>query len=378
MSMGLFPKLSFAHRPLDVLVFDLVHLDAMAWYLHCSGRQFNVLAIRKEEILLRPLTKAIIRKLRGGRLSLGLQYCKEVIRDSKAKVVITANDASGTFFTLAQQTPHVKFVVFQSGHKTPSDLESTHFLSVDGSENYPVLLATHGAMSSEVYGGFVAETQVFGSLLNNMHHGRRAKPNPDGGRRLALISNYRDWMASSAYKHKYLDPLGHFTSLVSHWCEANNVQFEVILASKYGASSNEISFFRKNTKGDVILSKRTEITSSFRALERADIVMAGSSTLGLEWASRGKVPTGLFPSIFQDASIENYLELNPETAHFIFSEGTLSNVTAFMSQMDQVAGASKAAIENFAAEISDKILKWVPADEAVRQFDNLISPQGGW
>lgn len=374
--MLILPKLSFVLRPLEVLVFDRIYVDVLAWYLNQTVGQFNVLSVRKEEVVLKPLIRAIARKLRGGRETLGFIYCLEVIRSSKAKVVITANDSSLTFFRLAQQFPQVKFIVFQAGIKTPADLESVHFVSPDQTENYRVLVSTQGVLGSEVYGQFVAETQVFGSLLNNMYRGQRPESNPDGSRRLALISNYRPWMALSAYRDQYLEPLGQLSSFVSQWCEANNVQFEVVLASKTGDSTNEIDFIRRNTKGEVIFNERTESTASFVALDRADIVISGSSTLGFEWATRGAVPTGLFPSIFQDASIEKRLELDPETACFIFTEESLSNIGAFMSQMNQVAASSRSAIENFAAEISEKILKWLPPDEAVRQFHSLISPPG--
>ena len=317
--------------------------------------------------------------LRGSRETLGFDYMEAYIEETGAAVVVTANDSNLAFFRLANKMPDKRFVIFQSVSKTLEGLNAGHFPSLPTEEKSRVIVATHGALGADFYQRFVSETYVFGSLLNNSF---RSSPDhqSSGAQKLVFISNFREWMAQEPGNFDYFEGIRRYVRFVSRWCSDNNFRMQIVLASKGGRSRKEERFYRDCLQNRQDMIRRESIFSSYEALDGADIVMSGSSTLGLEWAARGLCASGIFYSIFGDRFVEDRLRTSaPEISPFVISATSLNTFEAFSHHMTRIVSASPREVEMFSSQIRANLCEFRDYETALSEFEQIVSPPlMGW
>lgn len=227
-------------------------------------------------------------------------YCRQIIKITQAKLVLTLVDNSKNFYLLSSENKNVLTLFVQNGFRYK---EMDIFSNIEHNEKYKVdFMLVFNRLVAKKYKKFIkGKTLEIGSLRNN-HFQSKKKKFPSN--KVVLISIYRRKDKNIIFWNKENKPILwddffnndlKITKWLGEWCYKNNK--ELVICSN-GRDAVQENFFYKSilekTKSIWSISSKNFLFSSYETIDNADIVVSSISTLGYESFSRGK-KTAFFP-----------------------------------------------------------------------------------
>ena len=223
-----------------------------------------------------------------------LAYCRQIIRMSSPKLVITLIDNNKNFYLLSSENKNILTLFIQNGVRTKYvDI----FSNIDHNEKYRVdFMLVFNRIIAEKYKNYIkGKTFVIGSLKNNHFQGAKKKITTNT---VVFISCYRPKVKEFLYLDDKNQPIywedfynldSKITAWLGEWCYENNK--ELVICSNGRDKSEEKNFYSSilNKKNSIWhISNKDNIFSSYETIDKADIVINTISTLGYEAFGRGK------------------------------------------------------------------------------------------
>lgn len=264
----------------DLLIFDACGSEFIQPYL--SGSDVEIFHNRGEEINLNVLFRSLLNNNGRGFFR---NYIDSFISLVSPRLILTFIDNSYYFYELKNTHSDIKTLSIQNGYRDSSffiRLENGDFKSL--SSDY---ICVFGNSVSKLYSQKITgEIIQIGSIKNNMY-------DPSVKQRkntILFISQYREVGSVEIQNHTYSfedffqRPDSIVLSFLNKYAEKNQKELSIILSGK---GENEKEYFRKLVHPNVKLVENKTSTSSYSALDEAEIVVSIDSTLGYESAARG-------------------------------------------------------------------------------------------
>lgn len=272
----------------DVLLYFKTGADVIASYF--SPHEFQVLDLRESEVNIAVAIRCILSR------DLSAQnYARQFIRMAKPKLVLTFIDNFPSFYLLKKEFPKVQIWLIQNGVRS------------DRGDLFGLLKAHYPMQSSQVDKMFVfgfavgekylesisGEVVVHGSFKNNLVPLTQPKKAS-----VAYISTYRPNQQRS-----FIVPESRPESPVTYeqlierreqaivWLAkyCAETQLGLTIIGKHESPKHEEAYYRTLLKNyDFEFVARKVSTSSYLALDKSEIIVFTSSTLGYESLARGK------------------------------------------------------------------------------------------
>ncbi|MDA3004493.1 MAG: hypothetical protein O3A62_05425 [Actinomycetota bacterium] len=272
----------------DVLLYFKTGADVIAPYF--SPHEFQVLDLRESEVNIAVAIRCILSR------DLSAQnYARQFIRMAKPKLVLTFIDNFPSFYLLKKEFPKVQIWLIQNGVRS------------DRGDLFGLLKAHYPMQSSQVDKMFVfgfavgekylesisGEVVVHGSFKNNLVPLTQPKKAS-----VAYISTYRPNQQRS-----FIVPESRPESPVTYeqiierreqaivWLAkyCAETQLGLTIIGKHESPEHEEAYYRSLLKNyDFEFVARKVSTSSYLALDKSEIIVFTSSTLGYESLARGK------------------------------------------------------------------------------------------
>ena len=284
-------KLKWRFTPLpqrDVLLYFKTGADVIAPYF--SPHEFQVLDLRESEVNIAVAIRCILSR------DLSAQnYARQFIRLSRPKLVLTFIDNFPSFYLLKKEFPKVQIWLIQNGVRS------------DRGDLFGLLKAHYPMQSSQVDKMFVfgfavgekylefisGEVVIHGSFRNNLVPLTQPKKAS-----VAYISTYRPNQQRS-----FIVPESRPESPVTYEQLIERREQAIVWLAKYCAETqlgltiigkheipeHEEAYYRSLLKNyDFEFVARKVSTSSYLALDKSEVIVFTSSTLGYESLARGK------------------------------------------------------------------------------------------
>jgi surface carbohydrate biosynthesis protein len=225
-------------------------------------------------------------------------YIDEYIERVRPRLVITYVDNNPAFYGVSCRHPGLKTVFVQNGYRgyyvdvfehLASSTMPHHAFRVDH------MLTFGEAIGREFSKYLRGEVIPIGSLRSN-HFGRRDRPVPSG---IAFVSQYSAQgtrVGSQAFTQDEFcrAPDAAILSFLRRYADERGKVLTVITRSRTAPELEaEQRYFRKLAGDQVAFAPAQESGASYYAVDAAEVVVANTSTLGLEAAARG-VKTAFF------------------------------------------------------------------------------------
>lgn len=285
------PKVFSIPQKKDVLIYDACGADALMPYL--KKYKTEILFVRGEKINIFCLMLAVLKVdfWRGHPLR---AYADSYLGCVKPKICITFIDNNPAFYKLFSSLTGLITIFVQNGNRDNwlSQYNNNEGYRVD----YMFVFNKHiGEIYSEKIEG---EVIVIGSLKNNYVE----KSNDSSDQAIIYISTFYppdNGSESISVNGKSIAVTDFMKSEIilleklKNWCNENNKQL-IVAGSCIGDAYVEESFYSKMLENcNWSFSPRSDIYSTYRLIDSAEIVVNIDSTMGYEALSRGK-KTGFF------------------------------------------------------------------------------------
>lgn len=280
-------------RQRDVLLFFKTGADVIAPYFRPN--EFQVLDLRESEVNLAVAFKCLLTR------DLSAQsYARQFINIAKPKLIVTFIDNFPQYFLLKSEFPEVSVWLIQNGVRSErGDLFG--LLKDDQSNlNFKVdKMFMFGSAIGAKYNQYISGTIIeHGSFKNNCVAIKPCKKNL-----IAYVSTYRpDQSRSFIVPESTPDRPIKYEQIIArrekaiiwlaNYCQENQLQLSVI--GKHEHPEQEEQYYRSLLIGhEFEFMARKTSTSSYEAVDQAEIVVFTSSTLGYEALARGKKTAAL-------------------------------------------------------------------------------------
>ena len=221
-------------------------------------------------------------------------YCRQIIRMTLPKLVLTLVDNNKKFYLLSSENKNILTLFIQNGFRYK---ELDIFSYIDCNEKYKVdfMLVFNRAVAKKYKKYVKGKTLVIGSLKNNHFQSTKKKINSN---KVVLISIYRPKSNEVLFWNDKNHPIywDDFFNLdlkiatwLGEWCYENNK--ELVICSNGRGAIEEKNFYKsilKETDSIWHISSKDNFFSSYETIDKADIVVNSLSTLGYEAFARGK------------------------------------------------------------------------------------------
>lgn len=220
-------------------------------------------------------------------------YINVFVKLVSPKIVITLIDNDVSFYTISKQFPEIKTIFIQSG--TRGRLGDVFDCLVKDEKYHVDYMFVHGPAIGRLYKKYISGRIInSGSLLNNHVHVDSKQANGT----VLYISQFREnnkcgkpFLVGSngevSWNEFYaVEPL--VLKFLGKWCANNNKHLR-IGAVETSHTGSEREFYDKCLQGfSWEYTPRTDMYSSYKQVDSAEIIVFIDSTLGYESISRGK------------------------------------------------------------------------------------------
>jgi surface carbohydrate biosynthesis protein len=258
----------FFHLPKikSILLYDEVHSLILKEIIK---KDFNILKTRELEIYFWIVLKQII--LFDFKFS---TYCKNYIKFTKPKVVVTFNDRKLKFYELKDSFKNINFISIQNGLHDENFFKKYIFNKCKC--DYFFIFNKHYIQSYKKY--IKSKYIVFGNFKNNLIKINKSKKSND----FLLISEFDETNDNIMDFHKKL--LG----LINLYFLNSNKKIHILLRRKDHKVINEINFFKKIFKSNCVFHKSNYWKKSYKILDKYENIIFVRSALGYESIARKK------------------------------------------------------------------------------------------
>ena len=271
-----------------VLLYFKTGADVIAPYF--KQNEFQILDIRESEVNLWVAFKCLINR------DLSAQnYARQFIKIVQPKLVLTFIDNFPPFYLLKRDFPEVKTLLIQNGYRTePNDLFGSLILENLNEDNFVDELFVFGKAVGKKFNQYISgNVNDHGSFKNNS-----IALNQTSKTSVAYISTYRPSISRSYVVPEsspqlpvtYGEIITRRESAIlwlANYCAKKNRVLKII--GKDENQADEESYYRgllHEHKFEFI--GRTSSKTSYEAIDKSEIVVFTSSTLGYESLARGK------------------------------------------------------------------------------------------
>lgn len=272
----------------DALLFFKTGADVIAPYF--SPHEFQVLDIRESEVNIAVAIRCILTR------DLSAQnYARHFIGMAKPKLILTFIDNFPNFYLLKNKFPEVQVWLIQNGIRSERGDVFGLMKSIGQNQTSRVdKMFVFGSAIGEKYLEFISgEVVVHGSFKNNLVPIAQSKKSS-----VAYISTYRPNQQRSFIvpESKPEKPVTYEQIIkrrenailwLAKYCAENHLELTII--GKHENPEQEEAYYRSllvNYSFEFVARKVS--TSSYLALDKSEIIVFTSSTLGYESLARGK------------------------------------------------------------------------------------------
>jgi surface carbohydrate biosynthesis protein len=260
----------------NLLLYDEIHSSTLKEIVR---KNFNVLKTREKEIYLWIFLKQIIY------LDLKFStYCKNYIKFTSPKIVITFNDRKPEFYRLKDTFKHINFISVQNGVHDPSFFKRYNFENFNC--DYFFVLNEHFIRSYKKY--INSKYIVLGNFQNNIVKINKSNSNDN----FLLISQF-DKPESNIKLYNFYLKLLKFINL---YFLKSNKKINILLRCKDHTQKEEIAFYKKIFQSNCIFQKSNDWKKSYQILDKFENILFMHSTLGYESIARKKKVAIFTPS----------------------------------------------------------------------------------
>ena len=272
----------------DVLLFFKTGAEVISPYF--KPNEFQVLDLRESEVNI-PIA---IRCLLTGNLS-AENYARQFIKVAKPKLILTFIDNFPPYYLLKDEFPKIKVWLIQNGIRSERNDLFDLLKSVSaGANNHVDKMFVFGTAIGRKYLEFVSgEIVIHGSFKNNL-----VQMSPSKKDSVAYVSTFRPSQplntvlreSSSEMPVTYGQIISRREKVIlwlAEYCIEKQLQLKVV--GKDENPQREESYYKSLLQNYNFEFVAREITSSsYEAIDKSEIVVFTSSTLGYESLARGK------------------------------------------------------------------------------------------
>ena len=272
----------------DVLLFFKTGAEVIRPYF--KPNEFQVLDLRESEVNI-PIA---IRCLLTGNLS-AENYAREFIKATKPKLILTFIDNFPPYYLLKNEFPKIEVWLIQNGIRSERNDLFDLLKSVSaGAKNHVDKMFVFGTAIGRKYLEFISgEIVIHGSFKNNLIP--LLPPKKDS---VAYVSTFRPSQQMNFVLREsrpetpvtYGQVISRREKVIlwlAEYCTENQLQLKIV--GKDENPQREESYYKsllQNYKFEFVAREIT--SSSYEAIDKSEIVVFTSSTLGYESLARGK------------------------------------------------------------------------------------------
>ena len=259
-----------------LLLYDELHSPTLK---EIVKKNFNVLKTREIEIYFWIFLKQII--FLDFKFS---TYCKNYIKYTSPKIIITFNDRKHQFYRLKDSFKHINFISVQNGVHDPSFFKRYNFENFNC--DYFFVLNKHFITSYKKY--INSKYVVLGNFQNNIVKINKLNSNDN----FLLISQFFKPEKNIKLYNFYLKLL----KFINLYFLKSNKKIHILLKRKDHTQKEEIEFYKKIFKSNCIFQKSNNWKESYQILDKFENILFMHSTLGYESIARKKKVAIFSPS----------------------------------------------------------------------------------
>jgi surface carbohydrate biosynthesis protein len=283
-------------RQSEVLIYDAANMEILLEYLKPWNPE--ILHVRKEQINMRVLLKAILKK--GNRTEAYIDFFIEQVRP---RLVITTIDNNIAFYKISKRHPNIKTIFFQNGirsykldifgilKKINSDTLSTFYVDY--------MLVAGSGVGKRFSQYLKGRTLSAGSIKNNFAQKRNSTQQGV----IAFVSLWRRALSGegftgdrfSSFEDVWTRPDTLTIQCLMHYARENDKRLMIIPSTNVrhsflpeDALKKEKDYYRKIMGVEPEFSEKSGPYASYQAVDSSEIVVSADSTLGYESIARGK------------------------------------------------------------------------------------------
>lgn len=251
-----------------ILLYDEIHYTTLREILK---KDFNILKTRDLEIYFWIFLKQII--FFDFKFS---TYCKNYIKFTSPKIIITFNDRKIQFYKLKNSFKNIYFISVQNGVHDPSFFKKYNFKKFNC--DYFFVLNKYFIQSYKKY--INAKYFVLGNFQNNIVKINKYRPNG----KFLLISQFDKPESNIKLYNFYIKLLKY----ISSYFLRHNLKIYILLKRKDHSQKEEIKFYNKFFNSNCIFQKSNYWKKSYKILDKFENIIFMHSTLGYEAIARKK------------------------------------------------------------------------------------------
>ena len=272
----------------DVLLYFNTGAEVISSYF--KSNEFQVLDLRETEVNI----AIAVRCLLTGNLS-AENYARQFIKVAKPKLILTFIDNFPQYYLLKNEFPKIEIWLIQNGIRSERNDLFDLLKSVSAGENNHVdKMFVFGTAIGRKYLEFISgETVVHGSFKNNL-----VQMSPSKKDSVAYVSTFRPSQhlntvlreSSPEMPVTYGQIISRREKVIlwlAEYCIEKQLQLTIV--GKDENPQREESYYKsllQNYKFEFVAREIT--SSSYEAIDKSEIVVFTSSTLGYESLARGK------------------------------------------------------------------------------------------
>lgn len=260
----------------EILLYD----EANSFILkEIIKKDFNILKIREIEIYFWIFIKQII----FFDFSY-TTYCKNYIKYTSPKVVISLNDGKIRFFELKKIFKNISFIIIQSGARDLSDFKSFNLFKSKKfkCDFFFVLNKYYIKQYQKIIG---SNYHILGAFKNNI-----VKVNKSVKDNFLLISHYDPHTINKARIVAY----NKLLKLLNLYFSSSNKKLHILLRRKNSTQKEEMQFYKFFFGSNCVFHKTLDWKKSYSILDKFENIISMESTMGYEAISRKK-KVAVFP-----------------------------------------------------------------------------------
>lgn len=263
-----------------ILLYDEIHSLILKETIKTD---FNILKIRELEIYFWIFLKQII--FFDFKFS---TYCKNYIKFTKPKVIITFNERKSNFFDLKNSFQNINFISIQNGLHFP-DYFKEYTFSKSSKCDYFFVFNKHFIQSFQRY--IKSKYIVLGNFKNNLIKINKPKKNDN----FLLISEFDQPKLQRHIKAKKL--YEKLLPLINLYFYNSNKKIHILLRRKDHRVIEEIKFYKKIFQSNCVFQRADHWKKSYKILDKYKHIIFMRSSMGYESIARSKKVAILSPKM---------------------------------------------------------------------------------
>lgn len=286
----------------SILLYDEIHSLILR---ETIKKDFNILKTRELEIYFWIFLKQII--LFDFKFS---TYCKNYIKFTKPKVIVTFNDRKPRFYELKESFKNINFISIQNGIHDENFFKKYTFNRCKC--DYFFIFNKHYIKSYTKY--IKSKYIIFGNFKNNLIKINKTKKNNN----FLLISEFDEANDNIMDFHKKL------LNLIKLYFLNSNKKIHILLRRYDHRVVNEINFYKKIFQSNCVFQKSNYWKKSYKILDKYENIIFVRSALGYESIARKKKVAIFAPKKIGNCKYWFGWPASPKKEHNFFSTNKFS------------------------------------------------------